>query len=637
MFQKLSEKTDRINNIMDESKEYIDTSELNTAEEKINMISNPEKKMRMFVQVEKQKLNAKVQDLQGRLETSQSYLGKLKSEERLLKHAEDKLAENTEKLKGINPETAKWEVEYTQEKIEQYKKDITSLNLSLKKVKEKIARLELDFEGKDSEEAINAEIAKVNKEIQDAEEYGKKKLVEFTEEYEKERLNSKSIDDLIKEFEKDTEDLYPESSDRTSEASVDIPDFMNKSNNIDTDIKDVKLEPVYNEIKKGIKGKDLAKYLPKEIGEVINDEAQNYIFGELKTKDSKAKGVHRGKKATIELNLDAIGNNPYLFIKTLMHEIRHANQLKTYLQIMGKPKNTWTANERTFVAHYNICKKVNKERKLFYNKHKELIDKYDRNNFYSAEERAKAIFELKDNEKNILIKYNRYYDDYKNALFETEARAKGAEYAKGYRQESRHALSRMPETQSGNIGRYENGDLLSDNRFSTTEESSRIQTDRERLGEFEGRNKTDEKTLDNDSEYSIGLSKFKQKENVKSSSNENNRIKGKAEDKIYKWYGNIGKDRFDVDKNLNSFITISKAIAKEYTKKLGIKVTDKMVREVLPFLRERTDLPKKLNRPELTKFFDKLSGNEKARLTKLADDVSAKFDKYYKNYQSVKV
>ncbi len=636
MFQKLSEKTDRINNIMDESKEYIDTSELNTAEEKINMISNPEKKMRMFVQVEKQKLNAKVQDLQGRLETSQSYLGKLKSEERLLKHAEDKLAENTEKLKGINPETAKWEVEYTQEKIEQYKKDITSLNLSLKKVKEKIARLELDFEGKDSEEAINAEIAKVNKEIQDAEEYGKKKLVEFTEEYEKERLNSKSIDDLIKEFEKDTEDLYPESSDRTSEASVDIPDFMNKSNNIDTDIKDVKLEPVYNEIKKGIKGKDLAKYLPKEIGEVINDEAQNYIFGELKTKDSKAKGVHRGKKATIELNLDAIGNNPYLFIKTLMHEIRHANQLKTYLQIMGKPKNTWTANERTFVAHYNICKKVNKERKLFYNKHKELIDKYDRNNFYSAEERAKAIFELKDNEKNILIKYNRYYDDYKNALFETEARAKGAEYAKGYRQESRHALSRMPETQSGNIGRYENGDLLSDNRFSTTEESSRIQTDRERLGEFEGRNKTDEKTLDNDSEYSIGLSKFKQKENVKSSSNENNRIKGKAEDKIYKWYGNIGKDRFDVDKNLNSFITISKAIAKEYTKKLGIKVTDKMVREVLPFLRERTDLPKKLNRPELTKFFDKLSGNEKARLTKLADDVSAKFDKYYKNYQSVK-
>lgn len=636
MFQKLNEKTDRINNIMDESKEYIDTSELNTSEEKINMISNPEKKMKMFVQVEKQKLNAKVQDLQGRLETSQAYLSKLKSDERMLKSSEERLAENSEKIKNIDPEKDKWDYEYTQKRINEYKKDVASYKLSLKKVKEKIARLELDFEGKDSEEVINAEIEKVNHDIQDVEEYGKKKLVEFTEEYENERKNKKSISELIKEFEKDTEDLYPESSDRTSEASVDIPDFMNKSNNIDTDIKDVKLEPVYNEIKKGIKGEDLAKYLPKEIGEVINDEAQNYIFGELKTKDSKAKGVHRGKKATIELNLDAIGNNPYLFIKTLMHEIRHANQLKTYLQIMGKPKNTWTANERTFVAHYNICKKVNKERKLFYNKHKELIDKYDRNNFYSAEERAKAIFELKDSERNILIKYNRYYDDYKNALFETEARAKGAEYAKGYRQESRHALSRMPETQSGNIGRYENGDLLSDNRFSTTEESSRIQTDRGRLGELEGRNKTDEKTLDNDSEYSIGLSKFKQKENVKSSSDENNRIKEKAEDKIYKWYGNIGKDRFDVDKNLNSFITISKAIAKEYTKKLGIKVTDKMVREVLPFLRERTDLPKKLNRPELTKFFDKLSGNEKARLTKLADDVSAKFDKYYKNYQSVK-
>ncbi len=304
----------------------------------------------------------------------------------------------------------------------------------------------------------------------------------------------------------DTSDL------NNGEASVDIPDFMNKSNNIDSDIKDVNLEPVYNEIKKGIKGKDLAKYLPKEIGEVINDEAQNYTFGELKTKDSKAKGVHRGKKATIELNLDAIGNNPYLFIKTLMHEIRHANQLKTYLQIMGKPKNTWTANERTFVAHYNICKKVNKERKLFYNKHKELIDKYDRNNFYSAEERAKAISQLSKKEQQILDKNDIIYDDYKNALFETEARAKGAEYAKGYRQESRHSFSRTSKTKSSNIGRYENRNLLSDNRFRTTEESSDIQTDRGRLGEAERRNKTDEKTLNNDSEYSIGLSKFRTKE-----------------------------------------------------------------------------------------------------------------------------
>ena len=212
MFQKLNEKTDRINNIMDESKEYIDTSELNTSEEKINMISNPEKKMKMFVQVEKQKLNAKVQDLQGRLETSQAYLNKLKSDERMLKSSEEQLAENSEKIKNIDPEKDKWNYEYTQKRINEYKKDVASYKLSLKKIKEKIARLELDFEGKDSEEAINAEIEKVNKDIQDVEEYGKKKLVEFTEEYENERKNKKSISELIKEFEKDTIELYGDDS-----------------------------------------------------------------------------------------------------------------------------------------------------------------------------------------------------------------------------------------------------------------------------------------------------------------------------------------------------------------------------------------------------------------------------------------
>lgn len=212
MFQKLNEKTDRINNIMDESKEYIDTSELNTSEEKINMISNPEKKMKMFVQVEKQKLNAKVQDLQGRLETSQAYLGKLKSDEKMLKYSEEQYAENSEKIKNIDPEKDKWDYEYTQKRINEYKKDVASYKLSLKKVKEKIARLELDFEGKDSEEVINAEIEKVNQDIQDVEEYGKKKLVEFTEEYENERKNKKSISELIKEFEKDTIELYGDDS-----------------------------------------------------------------------------------------------------------------------------------------------------------------------------------------------------------------------------------------------------------------------------------------------------------------------------------------------------------------------------------------------------------------------------------------
>ena len=105
---------------------------------------------------------------------------------------------------------------------------------------------------------------------------------------------------------------------------------------------------------------------------------------------------------------------------------------------------------------------------------------------------------------------------------------------------------------------------------------------------------------------------------------------------IREWYSDIEKDRYDVNKTLNSFINMTKAIAKEYSNKFGMKINDKQVREILPFLRERTGLPENLERPDLKQFFDKLSGQDKERLTKLADDTSKKFEKYYTEYQESK-
>ena len=107
-------------------------------------------------------------------------------------------------------------------------------------------------------------------------------------------------------------------------------------------------------------------------------------------------------------------------------------------------------------------------------------------------------------------------------------------------------------------------------------------------------------------------------------------------DKVYDWHGGIGKDRYDVDKALNSFIRMSKNIAKDLSQKTGLKVSDKQLREMLPFLRERTNIPEKLDRDDLKKIFNALSGEEKARLVKFADDTSNKFEKYYKNYLEAK-
>ena len=48
---------------------------------------------------------------------------------------------------------------------------------------------------------------------------------------------------------------------------------------------------------------------------------------------------------------------------------------------------------------------------------------------------------------------------------------------------------------------------------------------------------------------------------------------------------------------------------------------------MLPFLRERTNIPEKLDRDDLKKIFNALSGKKKARLVKFADDTSNKFEK----------
>ena len=107
-------------------------------------------------------------------------------------------------------------------------------------------------------------------------------------------------------------------------------------------------------------------------------------------------------------------------------------------------------------------------------------------------------------------------------------------------------------------------------------------------------------------------------------------------DKVYDWHGNLESDRYDIDKALNSFINLTKHKAKNISGKTGLKVTDKQLREIMPFLRERTGFPESLERDDLRTLFNKLDKTDKAELTKLADGVSDKFEKYYKNYKEAK-
>ncbi len=203
MFQKLDEKTSRINNIMDESKEYIDTGELNTAEEKINMITIPEKRAKMFVNVEKQKLSTQKEQMTGRLEMINHYAKKLDEYKESL--ADGKA--NIESFERLSEETksAKYWLRETYEAA--YKKAQEQLT----RTEKRITRLEIDFNGKDKPENLRAEIEKIIEAEKNIEIKEKEKLVEYQKIYDENEANKRTIDDHIKDFKKNINEIYGQS------------------------------------------------------------------------------------------------------------------------------------------------------------------------------------------------------------------------------------------------------------------------------------------------------------------------------------------------------------------------------------------------------------------------------------------
>lgn len=102
-----------------------------------------------------------------------------------------------------------------------------------------------------------------------------------------------------------------------------------------------------------------------------------------------------------------------------------------------------------------------------------------------------------------------------------------------------------------------------------------------------------------------------------------------VKDAVRNWTAEIEKRRFDVNKDITEFINSTRKLSK----KIGI--SDKNIRELMPFLRERTELPEQLNRPELKKAWESLTPELKNELTEIADKLSEKFETYWKEYQDL--
>jgi len=385
-------------------------------------------------------------------------------------------------------------------------------------------------------------------------------------------------------------------------------------------------------------------------GNTLFEHIKDYTFTDMVKADKTTNryGLHVGKDKAIYINTDAIEALPQneqtgRFINTVRHEIEHAIQEKQHNDIVEtrglkdselkifdslakelvkeKPSSkiistlnnmvNKIANKRNLrnyevdaLKDYAELKVVNKQKSEYYNNHKDVLAKWAEKTIGKTKTEARKVYnKLKPSQKIIVDNYTRLFNNYYNAKYEANARKTGEAKAKEVinANNGRTALQLPRLSKQRNVRTRPQGGTPSEEFGETSEE-------------FEG----------------FGETKVAVNKNT---SDEINQV---VRDKVYDWHGKLESDRYDVDKALNSFIQLTKHKAKSLSQKTGVKISDKQLREILPFLRERTGFPKTLDRDDLRNIFNKLSGSDKAELAKLADSVSDKFEKYYTNYKDAK-
>lgn len=409
---------------------------------------------------------------------------------------------------------------------------------------------------------------------------------------------------------------------------IDLPDFIknnqeaNKSISNYWDFKDSNIIPVLEKTGMSDKFINFMEDKVKEISDLVGFNSNDLIqeFQDFKTLDINGSSK-KNANAGLNYNGNLIAYNPDSiktvrdFLKVTSHELGHFIQFKCIERIDSIPEDKWTPAQRQMVEHF-------KEMNNFYDEFDKFVedngleDVLNTTRNLTTAEKQKYISNL---DKETQKAYNKYQKEfmpkYNGLWFENNAQK----------------ISNQID------------EVLYGTKYDTKGISGRNSND-----EFgKAGNNTPNITRGSPEKIS-GIGSQKQRKEIKftpfslennSKSETDTQIENRVKDEVYKWHGEIGKNRYDVDKILNSFVNISKGIAKKLDKKItlgGVRdwVTDKDVREILPFLRERTEVPAQFKR--LRSIYDKLSKEDIKELTALADNVSKKFEKYYTEYQEAK-
>lgn len=754
MYQKIQEKSERINALMSkEDVDYIDMNELNTAEDKINMISAPDKKAKMFVQFEEQKLKDEKETLEGRKETTQMYQRKLSSAKGEISGAERSVEYYKELLnKTEDKESGTYKM--YQDYLKKAKETLAQSKKALEALNKRIERLEIDFDGKDSVESIDKQIADIDVKIEQLKGIEEAKFEEYQKQYIKEQAESKTIEDYIKEFDEETKDFLDTNDDKLNHIGKKTDIFVSETRakevqellapaveklskvmgipaeklkqevmpNVAENVENGKIEEVVNALKKIVNGseEETVKNLRNDLGQYGGTNDITFVFGNNKKGIQHIAQKH-GNKTLLNVIDTVINGNIKRFVQGNKTVIIGKDNYEAVLSLdeYGNQK-TWLLSGWDITKNNKKSSDVIREvstqtdttqikptfsrqdlgaelSNIITNNSENFNPKQGNKGAYSPKENLIEFFKNADSSTSVhevghwlLNTWQKYAPQSKeiesdvNAIrkfvgnkgeeFSKEQHEKFASAFETYIRNGKAKTSKLQEVfnkfkralraiyrslkeivfKQNNKDTYFTKDDMKDindlfNRIFTTEKERKYMG----IEDVEVKNikptnqgKTPDKLY-----QGVGLSGVKRanekltpaqkaqktrRENLEKAKNLESADNKQVKEYVRQWYASIESDRYDVNKTLNSFINMSNNIAKEYSKKYGQKVTGKMVREIMPFLRERTDIPENLNRPELIKLFNSLDKSQKDRLRKLADDTSSKFDKYYQTYKKLK-
>ena len=329
VYNKFEEKGGRINDLFSYQGQIFDIGELDPREKKLALMTNPEDKAAIEIEMDKAGLQNKLMMLQTDINTLNRF------DERMIS-LEDNINRNNERItSGISA----WGGTLTPEQIANYRKENTKLKRDLANMQEK-----LDLKGiKDitqevmnltkQKEEVNIEIGKITETFKD-------RLAKFQREQEEMIANRKSIEDLVADFNEKTKDLVELTDEQIATQKEKLMKELEQKQILDNDMSRYKA-PSGNADKGG--------YAEIDPSEVVIDRIRSIQFPELTAMVKELTGsvpkvqalrgalgrMYEKGEGIIKLN-PAIFSDPVQATKVLAHEIGHlADYIPEHLTTRG--------------------------------------------------------------------------------------------------------------------------------------------------------------------------------------------------------------------------------------------------------------------------------------------------------------